>query len=301
MTDWVLNRWKRYGKDRLYAETPGGTRLGYLDMLSNELHPTEPGDLPLLTAAVASYLNPAEPVAGKHAGDQPPVIPTPAEPTAIYTARHEVVDWQDVGANAPGAAARERAIAERSAAPVRSVLTRLLGIHTDERAWRIGADGEEAVAAQLMKLGPDWQVVHAVPVGDKGSDIDHVVIGPAGVFTINTKHHPNANIWVGNNTFLVNGNRTYYIRNSRHEATRAARLLGAVAGRPIDVRGIIAVMGAQQGFTIKEQPRDGAVHVVTRKKVSNYLLGLPHQLGPKDVEALAELARRSTTWQPGRS
>lgn len=301
MTEWVLNRWKRYGHDRLYAGTPGGTRLGYLDLQTNQLHPSEPGDLPLLTAAVATYLNPTETSAAKHAGGDLPAIPTPGAPTAIYTARHEVIDWNDIGGNAPGAAARERAIAERSAAPVRTVLTRLLGIHTDERAWRIGADGEEAVAARLAKLGPEWCVVHAVPVGEKGSDIDHVVIGPAGVFTVNAKHHPNANVWVGNNTFIVNGARTHYIRNSRHESARAARLLGAVAGRPIQVRGIIAVMGAERGFTIKEQPRDGAVHVVTRKKIGTYLLGLPHQLKPIEIEALYELARRSTTWQPPRA
>lgn len=57
MTDWVLNRWKHYGHDRLYAETPGGTRLGYLDLKTSELHPAVPDDLPLLTAAVTSYLH----------------------------------------------------------------------------------------------------------------------------------------------------------------------------------------------------------------------------------------------------
>ncbi|MBG6212216.1 hypothetical protein RCH23_000129 [Cryobacterium sp. CAN_C3] len=41
----------------------------------------------------------------------------------------------------------------------------------------------------LSKLGPEWTVLHAVPVGSGSSDIDHVVIGPAGVFTINTKNH----------------------------------------------------------------------------------------------------------------
>jgi hypothetical protein len=297
MTDWVLDRWKRYGHDRLYAETPGGIRLGYLDMKTNELHPAEPADLPLLTAAVAAYLNQAGPQPGKRADAEPTATPAPSEPPAIYTARHEVIDWDDISTNAPGAAARERALAERSAAPFRTAINRLFRIHNEERAWRIGADGEVAVAAQLAKLGPDWRTIHAVSVGDRGSDIDHVVIGPAGVFTINAKNHPDATIWVGGNTFIVNGNRTHYIRNSRHEATRASRLLGAAAGRPIAVRGIIAVTGAERGLTVKEQPRDGAVYVVTRKKITNYLLGLPLQLGPEDAEALYELACRSTTWQ----
>jgi hypothetical protein len=57
-------------------------------------------------------------------------------------------------------------------------------------------------------------------------------------------------------------------------------------------------MGAQRGFTVKEQPRDGAVHVVTRKKITDYLRSLPVKLDPATVDALHTLACRSTTWQP---
>ena len=32
----------------------------------------------------------------------------------------------------------------------------------------------------LADLGPEWTVLHAVPVGAKASDIDDVLIGPAG-------------------------------------------------------------------------------------------------------------------------
>jgi hypothetical protein len=301
MTGWVLNHWKRYGHDRLYAQTPGGTALGYLDMKTRELHPAEPSDLPLLTAAVASYLNPTSPVpSGRHAAGSQPAGAAATEPGAIYAGRHEVIDWDDISTNDPGTAARERAVAERGAAPIRTALSRLLGRHTEERAWRIGADGEQAVAAQLSKLGQEWRTIHAVPVGERGSDIDHVVIGPAGVFTVNAKNHPDATIWVGRNTFIVNGNRTHYIRNSRHEAARASRLLADVAGRQVHVRAIIAVLGAQHGLTIKDQPRDGTVHILPAKKITNYLLGLPRQLGPEETEALYELACRSTTWRPDR-
>lgn len=298
MDTWVLNRWVRYGHDRLYAETAGGTRLGYLDMRTHTLHPAEPEDLPLLTAAVAGYLNRADDDRAKHLDSTPPPIPTPAQPAEIYVGRHAEADWVDLSDTAPGAAARERAIAERSAAPIRTTVARLLGVHTDERAWRIGADGEEAVAAQLSSLAPAWKVVHAVPVGENGADMDHVVIGPGGVFTVNAKHHPGATIWVGGNTFLVNGNRTHYVRNSRHEATRAGKLLSAQAGLPVDVTGIIAVMAARRGMTVKAQPADGKVVVVARREIAGYLASRPTVFAYEQVDALYELARRSTTWRP---
>ena len=180
---------------------------------------------------------------------------------------------------------------------MKTLFARVLGVHTDERAWRIGADGEEAVAARLAKLGPEWQTLHAVPVGDRGSDIDHVVIGPAGVFTINAKHHPNASIWVGGNTFMVNGHRQPYVRNSRHEAQRAIRLLTAACGFPVTVTALIAVMGAQEGFTVREQPPGGDVVVLKRREVDRWLrkrdTGV---LTLEQVEAVHDAARRSTTW-----
>lgn len=173
----------------------------------------------------------------------------------------------------------------------------MFNARTDERAWRIGADGEEAVAAQFTALGPQWRVLHAVPVGDRGADIDHVVIGPGGVFTVNAKNHPKASVWVGGDTVMVNGHRVPYVRSSRFEAKRASRLLAEHVGLPVPVSGVIAVVGARRGFTVKAQPADGAVVVVPRRGLGRYLKGQPHRFGLREIDAIHEVARRSTTWQ----
>ena len=103
-------------------------------------------------------------------------------------------------------------------------LARVLGVHTDERAFRVGAGGEEEVGRRLARLPKGWRVIHSVPVGEGDSDIDHVVIGPAGVFTLNTKRL-NGRVWIAGNAFLVNGVKQTYLQNSRLEAARAAKLL----------------------------------------------------------------------------
>ena len=80
----------------------------------------------------------------------------------------------------------------QSERPARTGLQRLLGIdpmHPDAVTWFQGTLGEIRVGSVLAKLGPEWTVVHSVPIGSRGSDIDHIVVGPAGVFTINTKRH----------------------------------------------------------------------------------------------------------------
>lgn len=84
------------------------------------------------------------------------------------------------------------------------------------------------------------------------------------MFTLNKKYHPGARLWVGRDTFMVNGIRRPYIRNSLHEAVRASRLLGAAVGHPIAVRGVVVPVGAAD-LTIKEPPVD--VAVVPRRRL----------------------------------
>lgn len=205
--------------------------------------------------------------------------------------------WEDLAGRRAGAAPRAEAVRLRKEKPIRTAMARVLRVHTDERAWRIGADGEEKVAARLAKLAkrdPRWRFLHAIPVGERGSDIDHLVIGPPGVFTLNAKHHPGANIWIGGDTFMVNGQRLPYVRNSRFEARRAAKLLSAAAGFPVVAVGVIVPVGAAS-IRVKELPAD--VWVVNRMRLVAWLQSMPPVLSTERIETLYAAARRSTTWQ----
>ena len=54
--------------------------------------------------------------------------------------------------------------------------------------WHRGAEGEEAVGAILEELsGQGWNAIHDVSLGR--GNVDHIAIGPGGVFTIETKSH----------------------------------------------------------------------------------------------------------------
>jgi len=196
------------------------------------------------------------------------------------------VGWDDLAARLPGSAASVAAAEARAAAPVRTVLARLMGVHTDERAWRLGAAGERRVGRQLerlMKSDPRWRCLHAIPVGRRGADIDHLVIGPGGVFTLNAKHHPGARLWVGGDTFMVNGVRQPYVRNSTHEASLAGRLLSAAVGHPVTVTGVVVPVGAQD-IRIKQPPTD--VVILPRRQLRRWLASLPQTLPTAIVDSL---------------
>jgi hypothetical protein len=164
--------------------------------------------------------------------------------------------------------------------------------HSQERAWRRGAEGEEEVGWQLRKLGDRWKVIHSVPVGTGDTDIDHVVIGPPGVFTLNTKNHVGGRVTVTAKAIYVNGTFQPYLAKSRAEGKRATKLLSASCGYEVVAQPLIVVMANE--LKIKSLADD--VHVVGRKRISRWLLSQRQTLAPEEVEAIYSVARSRSTW-----
>jgi hypothetical protein len=180
---------------------------------------------------------------------------------------------------------------------VGTFIARTFDMKTDERAWRVGAGGEETVGSRLEKLVKHgWHVLHSVPVGERGSDIDHVVIGPGGVFTVNTKTHPDGRGWVGRNSVRVNGHAVPYLRNSRFEAQRAERLLSAAVGFPVSIRPVLVFLTGTliPNVAIKTAPDD--VVILDRTDIPGAFKRSSKKLAAEQVAMIYDQARRSTTW-----
>ncbi|WP_197677130.1 nuclease-related domain-containing protein [Friedmanniella luteola] len=326
----VVKHWQRFGHDRLYVTGPAGEILGWADLKTGSMHPELPEHLAELSQATADWRtgstsDPSAPLAptvpeaahepsepgvltssraaseplARDADWSPPPSMSPVQAAVPVTPSEPERPWSDLASTAPGAAARARARALRDAAPVRTFVARMLNLRTPERAWRIGADGEELVGAELARLvrsDPRWRVLHAVPVGAAGADIDHLVMGPGGIFTLNTKHHPAGSLWVGGDTFLVNGERQPYVRNSRHEAARAARLLTGASGLALRVEAVIVPVNARR-VTVKTAPSQ--VAVIPRERLVPWLVSRGRVVDDRVLTIVTEAARRSTTWQSG--
>lgn len=200
----------------------------------------------------------------------------------------------DLAFRRPGHVPFQTAEELRRAEPVRSALRRVLGVTAGDGAYRKGGKGEVLVGKRLAKLGDAWRILHSIPVGDKGTDIDHLVIGPGGVFSLNTKNHSGQKVWVHTHAFRVNGSpHNEYLRASRAEARKASRLLGAVSGLPIEVIGVIVVIA--DSLDIKGMPAD--TPVVGRKRIADWLKSQPLRLSPLHIEVVFQAARQSATWR----
>jgi hypothetical protein len=289
MANLVETRWTRFGHDRVYLKTADGTQIGHVDLKSGSVTVENEEFASALTECrdrwVKSVVLPPPTGSAVHPPASTPLAP-PSQAIVPPPPR-------DLASNSAGAAARAKRDEVNAEAPVLNFVARVLGVKTDERNWRVGAKGEEKVAKELQKLGPHWRVLHAVEVGNRGTDIDHIVIGPAGIFTLNTKRHPGGKAWVAERAVQVNRQRTDYLRNSRHEGARASRLLTTALGTPIEARPVIVFVDLHE-FDVKQQPSD--VYVTTRKRLVDWLESLPIVWDSATIEAVFNTARLSTTW-----
>jgi Nuclease-related domain len=114
----------------------------------------------------------------------------------------------------------------------------------DASAWQRGAAGERRTARLLAPLERDgWVILHDLAVPGSRANLDHLVIGPGGVFVIDSKQYrgrlqldPSGRLWHGRYPLAPT------LRAADFEADQAAR---ALPDPGMAVVPIVAVHGAQ--------------------------------------------------------
>lgn len=156
-------------------------------------------------------------------------------------------------------------------------------------AWRTGADGEVAVGAVLDGLTRDgWRALHDRRVPGKRSNIDHVAVGPGGVWTVDAKSYKGRlTVQRGGVVRVAGRDVTKLLDQAREQAAVAA----------IALAGAVPVVEPVLCFVGTELPRRhtvvGGVHLVTRKGLARLLSSAPAVLGADEVERAADLLGRA--------
>jgi hypothetical protein len=157
----------------------------------------------------------------------------------------------------------------------------------DAVAWRRGAAGERRTARLLSPLERQgWAVLHDLAVPGSQANIDHLVIGPGGVFVIDSKQYRgrlqldgSGRLWHGRYPLAPT------LQAVSFEADQAAQVLPDPG---VAVVPIVAVHGAQVPWS--KVVVEG-VPVVSARRLPRMLRLLPAVLGPERVAGLADQAR----------
>jgi hypothetical protein len=159
----------------------------------------------------------------------------------------------------------------------------------DAVAWRQGAAGERRTARLLAPLERHgWAILHDLAVPGSTANLDHLVIGPGGVFVIDSKQYRgrlqldfSGRLWHGRHPLAPRLGAVSW------EADQAAQ---ALPDPGVAVVPIVVVHGAQVPWG--KVVTDG-VPVVAARRLPSMLLGLPAVLGPERVAWLTDQARVS--------
>jgi hypothetical protein len=155
---------------------------------------------------------------------------------------------------------------------------------------------QKRTARQLSSLGrKGYRAMHILPIPDSEEQIDHLVIGPAGVFAIDSedwdKRMP---VRTSNHRQLWHGPRSMKDRleHAHWEADQAASLLSAAMGSPVTVRAAMAVYGPKIPWDVAEI-RD--VDVFSGPRLRIYLRRRARKrtatpLSPADIERIDKAA-----------
>jgi hypothetical protein len=178
-------------------------------------------------------------------------------------------------------------------APTSAFVARRFGVITDRMPFRLGRGSAEAVARSLASLSADWQVLHGVPIGCDHRVVDHLLIGPPGVFTLNVEDHRGSEVRIHGPWIEADGHQTARLHTSRLEADRAASLLTRACGFVVPVRPVIVLL-AETFLVIGDT--DG-VAVLSAPQVTSWLTDRPERLAPTEVCAVYGQARRASLWR----
>ncbi|MEU4235541.1 nuclease-related domain-containing protein [Nonomuraea sp. NPDC026600] len=162
--------------------------------------------------------------------------------------------------------------------------------HEAVRTWRRGALGERRTARRLQELElTGYLVLHdrALPRGR--ANVDHLAVGPAGVFVIDSKQWRRDKRITRRGRTVRTGHRWTpdEVRSALYESQSVAQALTALMGRRVEVTPVIAVHGLHVPF---RGLRVADAQVLRASMVPSWILRRPARLDRATVSRLKAAA-----------
>lgn len=157
-------------------------------------------------------------------------------------------------------------------------------------AWQTGAEGELRTGRVLAALEPKgFRILHDRKIpGARSANIDHIAIGPPGVFVVETKSYKGSLQIRGDEIFVAGRRKNGWIDEVRREAAAVETALAdEIAAHGWAVTPVICVHRADLPWFRSEVK---GVRIVSGKDLVSRLGKAESVLTPADVERLAAIA-----------
>lgn len=164
------------------------------------------------------------------------------------------------------------------------------------QAWKVGAVGERRVAEVLGGIA-GARVMHDRLVPGSRANIDHLAIGPAGVFVIDAKNYT-GQVEVRDVGGLLRTDERLYVKNrdrsklveSMHWHTEVVRKALGEEFADVEVHGVLCFVGCEWGWRMRQKhikgvtvlwPKALPAHVSVDGDIAGRIDGIADHLGQK--------------------
>lgn len=150
------------------------------------------------------------------------------------------------------------------------------------RAWGIGAAGERITERALERLPDGYQVLHDRRIPGTRANIDHIVVGPGGVFVVESKRM-RGKLRVRGDTVFIAGRRTAMVEEVIREA-EATRLALTTAGLvDVPMQSLLYVQEVDLPWFLSK-PR--GIPILMGRGLVRHITASPSVLSAEDVERI---------------
>jgi hypothetical protein len=167
------------------------------------------------------------------------------------------------------------------------------GLRQTTDAWRKGAEGEERIGRRLTKLEQHgFHVLHDLQVPGSHANVDHLVIGPTGLFVVDAKNYAGrltlskGTLWHGRYPL------TKHLATTCWEAERVSQTLAVpVHGSAYCAKPVMCILGAEVPRTRFEI--DGVLVISGGRRLVRDIRGGRVVMSDQEVADVTDRAERS--------
>jgi hypothetical protein len=167
-------------------------------------------------------------------------------------------------------------------------------LEREQKSYERGAQGENAVARELTRFPNEYRVLHDLQT--EFGNLDHVVIGPTGVYVLDAKNNRGIISADGKGGLLQNGKPNEKLN------------INKCVGRMMGIKEKVLILASTKDFSLQNNApffqalfvftsawvepiwgKTGAVNCLTEDQLEKYIVGknFGTRLKPEQVEAIA--------------
>ena len=160
--------------------------------------------------------------------------------------------------------------------------------------WAEGGAGEKLVARELDRLPRGtWSFWHDAPISSTGANADHVLVGPPGVFCLDTNNLSEPATVNPSGVYVGGQLRPDFIGKAVTAARAVGERLRSASGINPFVRPVLVFVDQVPAFFGNPYVLAFAHH-----QLVSALLQLPPRLPPQMLQRLRAAVRDPATWKP---